>query len=112
MLPVVELVVVGARIAVLVPAKGILGIVKLEKRTNLLVDVRLHQRRKKTAIVLLIVNEQGGARRPHRDQERVIEVAQQISGSLFYLLRIGGSRQVSFHRSDTRDLDHCSYPLI
>src|SRR5215475_4579191 len=47
---VVELIVMGAGVPIFIPSQRRLGLVQLEKWTNLFVDVGLHKRRQEAAI--------------------------------------------------------------
>ena len=83
MLAIIELIVMGPRVAVLVPLEDILFAIKPEKRPNAVVDQRLHQRRTKAAIVFRIVDEQRGAWGHHRGEMRVIDICEKICSVLF-----------------------------
>ena len=57
---VLELVIMSARIAVLVPSQIVLFAKQTEEGPNPTIDIRLHQSGTKAAVILCVMNEQGG----------------------------------------------------
>src|SRR3984957_16050176 len=100
LLSIVELIIVRARITVFMPAECRFCAVKLEKRFDLLVDVRLDQVGPKATVIFGVVNQQRRARRTQRDEEGIILVYRKVAWALLHLVGILRTDEVGLLRPE------------
>ena len=81
--PVIQLIVVRARVAVFVPLENILFPIELEEGLHAIVDEGLYQRCAKTAVVFGIVDQQGGPWSHHRGKVRIVQTREKVGAVLF-----------------------------
>ena len=94
LLPIIELVIVRSGIEIFVPLQGITSTVQLKERQDLVVDVRFHERRQKTAVILRIVHQQSRPRSAEGDEERIVQILDEVSGILLNFIRVGGASEI------------------
>src|SRR5215469_2792944 len=86
--PVVELVVVSARIGVLMPREVVRLIENFEVRLNLVINVRLNEWSSKTAIVLRVIHQQSWSGRSHCREMCVVHTQEKVRRNLFDISRV------------------------
>ena len=105
--PVIELIVVRARVAVFVPLENILFPIKLEEGFHAVIDERLYQRRTKTAVVFGVIDQQGRPWSHHRSKVRIVQAREKVGPVLFDISQVSifprfhlcGHRRIAGHRN-------------
>ena len=114
LLPVAELIVVRAWVAVFVPLENIFFPVKPEKRFHAVVDERLYQRRAKTTVVFGVIDQQGGPRGHHRGKVRIVHARKEVGPVLFDISQVSIFPRFHLcrHRRITRNRNSHFHPLV
>ena len=86
--PVVQLIVVGRGVGVFMPAQMVSLSEEAKEGLDVVVDIRLDQRRPEAAFVLGVVDQQSRLGRPHGGQRRVVLTPEQVGGVLFDVPRV------------------------
>src|SRR5947209_6229953 len=85
---VLELVIMSARIAVLVPSQIVLFAKQTEEWPNPTIDIRLHQSGTKAAVILCVMNEQGRTRCADGHKEGIILILSEVRCVFFDFVRV------------------------
>ena len=101
---VLELVIMSARIAVLVPSQIVLFAKQTEEGPNPTIDIRLHQSGTKAAVILCVMNEQGRTRCADGHKEGIILILSEVRCVFFDFVRVKRANEVRLERPNAGHL--------